>query len=206
MRRKILFDEERHAYTVDGKQVPSVTTILAYVTARHYGDINKEVLRLAAERGTEVHKATETIDYGGEPEVYPEIVPYVNAYIDFLRDFAPEILYAERMVYGEAGYCGTIDRVARVLGKTAVIDLKTTASPTRANYISYCAQTLAYADALREEDGVQGEIRRFLLFLKKDGKYRLVDCEKYEEKHKINARRVWDLCLELYKTIEGENE
>ena len=66
---KIEFDEEKHIYTVDGVRMPSVTEILAPITAKTDGEISKEVLRMAADRGTIVHKACEEIDYGLETEV-----------------------------------------------------------------------------------------------------------------------------------------
>jgi hypothetical protein len=82
----------------------------------------------AAARGTDVHKAAEALALGTIPEVEPEIEPYVEQYRRFLSDFAPEFLMAEAPVYNlTAGYAGTLDAIAKIDGKTVVVDMKTTA-------------------------------------------------------------------------------
>lgn len=194
---RIEFDEQKHEYRVDGRKVPSVTDIITPLTAKHYGDIAKEILLAAAERGTVVHEACEYLDYGCTAEVPAEYEGYVQAYADFLNDFRPELLAAEKMVYSAEGdYAGRLDRWFLMDGKTAVLDIKTTSSPNRANYMAGCCQTIAYADAV-------GDVkRRFLLYLKKEGRYRLIDCAEWERKHNFDARRVWQLCLDLYNETE----
>ena len=202
--KTIQYNDEKHDYTIDGKAVPSVTTILSYVTSRHYGDISPAVLQQAARRGTLVHEATESMDYGFDVEAEPDIAPYLRAYADFLNTYRPETLFAEWRLHGaDEEYAGTLDRLYRVNGELWVVDIKTTGSPTRQNYISYCAQLYAYAKAYDDDSG-EGLPKRFILFLKKDGKYRLIDVEEYEKKHVINGKLVWELCLKLWKECEGK--
>ena len=194
---KIEFDEEKHIYTVDGVRMPSVTEILAPITAKTYGEISKEVLRMAADRGTIVHKACEEIDYGLETEVPVEYEGYVEAYIAFLNDYRPDWSGIEQMVYnGDCGYCGTVDRYGMMLGSEWVVDIKTTTSPTKYTKMSGCCQTIAYRDAIVTTK------KRGLLYLKRTGEYSFVDCEKWSEKHHFNAEKAWQICLELYDTIE----
>jgi hypothetical protein len=82
----------------------------------------------AAARGTDVHKAAESLALGVVPKVEPEIEPYVEQYRRFLEDFAPEFVMAEAPVYSRKhGFAGTLDAVAKIGGKTVVCDLKTTA-------------------------------------------------------------------------------
>lgn len=173
------FNEEKHIYTVDGKVVPSVTDICSPITANHYGSINSAVLEMASRRGTAVHEATELIDLGSMPDDDPEIDGYVNAYLDFLLDYQPKWEYIEWVGHYEdfaMEYCGTVDRAGRVGDEFWVLDIKTTASPTKENYIATCCQTMAYAMMLEAERSCD----RYILYLKKDGTYRLVDCEEKE--------------------------
>lgn len=82
----------------------------------------------AAARGTDVHRAAETLALGGVPEYDDAIQPYVMQYQRFLEDFAPEFVMAEAPVYSKTfGYAGTLDAIARIDGQTVVMDLKTTA-------------------------------------------------------------------------------
>lgn len=174
---RIEFDEERHIYTVDGKQVPSVTDICNPITSEHYGAINAAILEMASRRGTAVHEATQLIDLGVMPDDDPEVDAYVNAYLDFLLDYKPKWEYIEYIGYNaDMGYCGTIDRAGQVGNEFWVLDLKTTASPTKENYIATCCQTEAYALMI----GKDCACKRKILYLKKDGSYRLVDCETKE--------------------------
>ena len=173
----IEFNEEKHIYTVDGKRYPSVTDICSPITSDHYGEINQAVLEMAARRGTAVHEATELIDLGAMPDDDPEIDGYINAYLDFLLDYQPHWEYIEWIGFNEVlGYCGTIDRAGEVGKEFWVLDIKTTASPTRENYIATCCQTRAYAMMLE----AHRQITRKILYLRKDGSYRLVDCEAKE--------------------------
>ena len=196
---RIDFDEEKHEYTVDGTKVPGVTEILEALTAKHYGEISKEVLQQAKDRGTAVHAACEDLDYGFEVEYIPaEWVGYVNAYAAFLNDYRPKWHGIEEMVYNpEQQYCGRVDRYGLIDGKMAVLDIKTTTSPTKQNYMAGACQTVAYGKAL------VGVKKGFLLYLQKSGGYRLVDTGEWAEKHDFNAEKVWDLCLELYNETEG---
>lgn len=183
----IEFDEEKHIYTVDGKVYPSVTDICSPITADHYGNINSAVLEMASRRGTAVHEATELIDLGTMPEDDPEIDGYVNAYLDFLLDYKPRWEYIEWIGCFDdlwdgmhrIKYCGTIDRAGYVGNEFWVMDIKTTANPTKENYIATCCQVTAYAnfEPIRNIYHVQHKI----LYLRKDGSYRLVDCYEKEK-------------------------
>jgi hypothetical protein len=174
---RIEFDEEKHIYTVNGKVVPSVTDICNPITSEHYGAINAAILEMASRRGTAVHEATQLIDLGVMPDDDPEVDAYVNAYLDFLLDYKPKWEYIEYIGYNaDMGYCGTIDRAGQVGNEFWVLDLKTTASPTKENYIATCCQTEAYALMI----GKDCICKRKILYLKKDGSYRLVDCEEKE--------------------------
>jgi len=57
------FNEEEHKYTLNGKVLPSVTTIL---DDGEYSNVNENVLNAARERGTEIHKELENYYKNGE--------------------------------------------------------------------------------------------------------------------------------------------
>ena len=198
---RIDFDEERHIYTVDGKKVPSVTEMLSYATAKHYGNINESVLRQAAQRGTDVHEACQDIDYGLEVKADPVIAPYVKAYVQFLCDYLPEWEEIEQKHYNEnLVYCGTVDRMGKINGRKAIVDIKTVSSISRTNYIVYSAQTYAYSRFY--DDGC--DFDRYILVLKKDGKYRLVNLGEWEQKQKVFGvgQAVFYHCFGLYYEFE----
>lgn len=202
---EIVFNEDTHQYFVDGIEKPSVTTILSYITAGHYGSLNQAVLDRARMKGTAVHELCEMYDYGCCPdEVESEIAPYIIAYQTFLRDYKPEWLGIEKIgycCYGD-GFCGTIDRYGMIDDRLTIVDLKTNASPTKENYISVCCQTAAYAMIL----GDKGTAKRYGVYLKSNGDYRLFDCMEFEKKQGLNVYGLFRQCYELYNTIEKIKE
>lgn len=209
---KIDFDEATHTYMVDGEKKPSVTEILSMLTAGHYAMINESVLRAAAERGKDVHRLCQDIDLGlDEEEFDPVLEPYGQAYLQFLFDYSPMWLEIEQMHYNkQCDFCGTIDRYGIIKGRPSIVDIKTTASPTRENMLSYCCQTVGYStfypvSYVRNKSGLDGEYKkpeRYILFLKKDGKYRLVNCEEYEEKNNWYAGGLFADCLKVKREVE----
>lgn len=196
---QIAFDEQKHEYTVDGERMPSVTELVDIITAKQYGEVNEITMKMAAERGSAVHEATQDLDLGFEVSVSPEFFPYVDAYMQFLIDYGPDWDGIEEIVYNpKYGYCGTVDRWGRLDGKAAVLDIKTTSSPNRQNYMAVACQTCLYAWAM--SGAYPGEaIKRYALYLKKDGKYRLIDLNEWEEKNDFDAVTVCEHILALYR-------
>ena len=211
---KIDFNEEKHEYTVGGVHIPSVSEILAPLNAERYGKINPAVVQQAAERGRAIHGITEQIDYGLEPdEDEVEMVEgYIDAYYQFLFDHEVEWSMVERIVACYRGvegepplYCGTVDRFGIVDGKAAVVDIKTYASMSTESQMTASCQTALYRDALL--NGKPGDsfhasqddsIKRYILHLKKDGKYRLIDLDNFDEKRGWNGPSVAGELLHLY--------
>ena len=199
----IEFNEEKHIYTVDGKVVPSVTDICSPITADHYGDINSAVLEMAARRGTAVHEATELIDLGTMPEDDTEIDGYINAYLDFLLDYQPKWEYIEWIGFNDIhGYCGTIDRAGKVGNEYWVLDIKTTASPSKEQYMATCCQTRAYSMMIKTDRTP----KRKILYLRKDGSYRLVDCEEKEAELSLDSFYLFLTLCEVKTYINSVKE
>jgi hypothetical protein len=125
---ELLFDEEKHKYTLDGKRLTSVTTILgggipkpflvpwaAKKAAeeawelRHLTDQEK-FIRLAkdahnqerdraAVRGTDIHALAEDLLNGRPVEVPEELYPYVDGYVRFLDRFHVVPALTEKTVF-----------------------------------------------------------------------------------------------------------
>ena len=189
---KIDFDEEKHEYSVGGAKIPSVSEILAPLSAERYGELNPWMVKAAAARGTAVHEACELIDYGADPEEDAEIDGYLVAYQSFLLDHDVSWQDIEKIVcYIRAAgelplFCGTVDRYGMVDGRNAVVDLKTYASLSTDAQLTASCQTTLYADAIESRGG---EIEaRYILHLRKDGTYRLVDLGEWDNKHGFNSR------------------
>lgn len=161
----VLFDRYHHRYSVRGKNVPSVTDILAPLTNLRM--VRAEVLHAAAHLGTAVHKACELDDLGqlDESSVIPALSGYLTAWRRFCADHTARWMRIESCVYHEQmGYAGTVDRYGLVDGAPAVVDLKTSAGlpPTIG------PQLAAYAKAIPE---ASAGVRRIGVLLKPGGHY-----------------------------------
>ena len=209
---KIDFDEEKHEYSVGGIRVPSVSEILAPLSAERYGELNPWMLKAAAAKGTAVHEATELVDYGIPLEPDPDVYDYMFAYETFLLEHEVDWEAIEGIVYYKRTedelplYAGTIDRFGLVDGIPAVVDIKTYASMSTDSQLSASCQTVLYADAL--ESMGRMVFGRYILHLRKDGTYRLIDLNKWDNEHGFNSRdtawmlwNVWNNKDKAKKTI-----
>lgn len=200
MKREVIFLEDEHKYLVDGEEAPSVTEILSPLH-RSYGKVNPSVLEYAANRGKAVHEALELYDLGGELEASPEIEGYIRAYLDWANVYRPKWTEVECIVVSLLyGYAGTLDRAGFLNGGDfAIVDIKTS-QPTKEALVSVCCQTAAYEIA-HKEITPQPVNKRYGLFLKSDGTYRLVDCEEYESKYAFSGYNAFHKLLKNYKMV-----
>lgn len=204
---KIDFDPEKHEYSVGGVKIPSVSEILAPLSADRYDGLNPWMLKAAAAKGTAVHEATEMIDYGIEPEEDPELEPYLLAYQTFLLEHDVEWRMIERIVNYNRGidgelpiYAGTVDRYGMLDGELAVVDIKTYASMSTDAMLNASCQTVLYRDAIEHHEVFSLNdppiIRRYILHLRKDGSYRLIDLVKFDREREFDSGSVaWQLCI-----------
>lgn len=94
---EIKFDENLHKYTVDGKEVISVTQLLQkHKITPSYDAVDKELLRMASERGTLIHEEVENWIEKGESG-FTEEAYYI---CDYLKDdaFYGSDILSEHMV------------------------------------------------------------------------------------------------------------
>ncbi len=217
---RIDFNEDKHEYSVGGVVIPSVSEILAPLSADRYSQIDKFVLKNAAERGTAVHAATRAIDYGFAPEEDFSISAYLKAYYMFLREVKPEWEMIEQIVWycrylGDTPlYAGTVDRYGKIDGKPCVVDIKTYASLSTDAFIGASCQTILYRDAIeamKDMDGTpemvksvwrendewmdkEDVIRRYVLHLKSDGNYRFASLDNFDKEREFRSGSVaWSL-------------
>lgn len=176
------FDESKHVYTVGGAQVPSVSRILRPLTADVYGEIDRDILRKAAEFGTAVHACTELLDLNDldESSVEAEWRPYVDAYVKWKETAQPEVLHIEdRLACSK--YAGTLDRIVRINGELWVIDLKTTSLIHK----HVGVQLAAYAALAEKFYG--GTYRRAALQLREDGAFKVFEFASIKDETCFNA-------------------
>ena len=101
---EINFDETLHKYTVDGKEVISVTHLLQkHKITPSYDAVDKELLRVASERGTLIHEEVEKWIESGEcgfTEESETICDYLFARADENSEIMSEQMVANDIVAG----------------------------------------------------------------------------------------------------------
>ena len=196
---KVQFDEATHTYTLDGKELPSVTHIIRYLAVDKANNADPNMALMARERGSAVHEATVMYDYSGEiPDDFPaEYAPYLEAYVQFCRDYHIKWeLIEHKMGNATLGFAGTLDRFGVIDDKLCILDIKTS---YKVDIPSLSAQLAAYHDLLLNEQFERLESANILhlgLQLMRTGKYRLyeTDCEKGSD--------LFYSCRRIYKTME----
>lgn len=188
MSGELQFDPESHVYTIDGKNLPSVTTII-----KEAGLIDSTWFTEAAMmRGIYVHQATELLDKNDldESSLDPILAPYVDAYKRFLDDTGFYISYIEKIVYNATyGYAGRLDRLGKFPTDKieSIIDIKT-GKPEKWHGVQLAAYGLCLGNEPR---------KRFGLYLSDTGNYRL---ERYTDRQDM---QIFLACLTIYKFKEA---
>lgn len=162
---ELTFEEEKHIYRLNGKYIPSVTTIMKPLSAALYKDIDEAVLQAAAERGKTVHECIENFIKFGFTDVPPELNLYFDGFQNWWDEYKPEVLGSEYRAYHPTlRYAGTSDLICMVRDIMVCVDFKTTAA---INEMLTRVQLEAYARALMEH---KIPIRaKAILHLGKDG-------------------------------------
>lgn len=165
------FDETNHRYSIDGRELVSVTqalTVAGLIDTRWFTEES-------ALRGSYVHAAIQLFHEGdlAEDSLDPALMPYFTAYRRFLDETGFQVDACEERVCDEAlGCAGTLDlrgrlpRPALKYPGIDLIDVKTGHLPTWVGY-----QTAGYARMLPR--GVSATRWRWCLNLQPDGTYRL---------------------------------
>lgn len=168
------FFDKGHVYMLDGERLPCVSDLCRFLHREIYKDAPVWQMEAAAERGKQVHAATEALDKTGTAEIDSEYAPYLEAYAAFLREHDVQWELIEHPDYHpEHRYAGTIDRYGTLDGFHTLLDIKTTYRV----YKPLCSASLNLYRLILESRG-QAVERLVILHLKKDGTYKLVKIEK----------------------------
>ena len=169
----LTFFDKGHVYMLEGERIPCVSDLCRFLSREVYKDAPLWQLEAAADRGTKVHAATETLDATGQAQIQEDYLPYLKAYASFLREHEVSWELTEHsMWHPEHRYAGTLDRCGMVDGKRTLVDFKTTYTVHK----PLCSASLNLYRMMLEAYGMPVE-QLMILHLKKDGSYRLVKFE-----------------------------
>lgn len=192
MAQILKFYDENHIYELDGEEIPSVSELARFASREIYGDIAQFTLDNAAERGTKVHKACENLDRYGDCEVDESIAPYIQAYIQFVKDYEPEWELIEKpLASTEKKFAGTLDRMGTLnTGDTAIVDLK---SSSVVQKVLATIQLNGYEELYREN--LKKDVDKlYILHLQKDGKYKLIEFQ--------HDTALFNACMTLHNALK----
>lgn len=120
----VVFNAEHHTYTLDGKELSGITSIISkYLFPNQYSNVSESVLNAARERGSIVHTDLE-MEFNGLTSNSPEVV----AYRELAKKHKIKQIAAEYVVTDYKSIATCIDSVAYVNGELSLIDYKTTAT------------------------------------------------------------------------------
>lgn len=147
--RYLEYYDDEHVYLVDGVIVPSVSEILSVKFGGKYSGVDKATLRKAAEAGTAVHEAIETLCKTGEADMeIPEVRNFLwlQKQYDFqvVSNELPVILFGSKE---EPVAAGRLDMVLSWGGKLGIADIKRVSSLDK-EYVAY--QTNIYRIAFQQ--------------------------------------------------------
>lgn len=123
MENKLIFNEEKHEYTLNGKKLISVTQLMQkHGLSPSYAGVSSEVLKAKAERGTLIHEEIEAFNKRGEIGFTPEMAQFK----DYVQKNKIDVLESESRVHNDI-VAGTIDLILDDEHFTPIIaDIKTT--------------------------------------------------------------------------------
>lgn len=162
---KTINENNRRLYvTPEGKQYPSVTTVLGWDTKQGILEWRKRVgeaaankiSRQASARGSRFHYQCEDyldnkepkIEGPGEKSMFTSIVPFLNR--------IQNIHLQEKSLYSDhLQTAGRVDCIADFDGRLSIIDFKTSSKPKSKEWITnYFCQGSAYAVMYEERTGI----------------------------------------------------
>ena len=168
----LVFREEDHKYFLNGEEIPSVSELTRFLSREIYGEADPIALQRAAEKGTAIHDALQTLDEKGEVEVDDEYAGYIQAYLKFREEHNVEWEKIEWMLTNGM-YAGRLDRYGLVDGVPCILDFKTTSRISKLHELLYSVALTLYFKLVRFNGKIADKI--YVLQLKSDGTYKLID-------------------------------
>ena len=169
----IRYDAIEHTYTApDGRLLSGITRVLKErLGLGTYAGVDPEVLKRAAERGTEVHRLCEEWDAIG---YYPEDNEDAKAYIDLQAKEGLIHVCSEYIVSDGHTYASPIDKVFKRGTVYDLADIKTTSTLDK-EYVSWQLSIYAYLFEMQNPHLNLGNL--YAIHLKK-GKAKMVRVER----------------------------
>ena len=178
---ELFFDPVTHAYTYQGKRVPSVSQILldmGFIDTQWFTQEGRE-------RGSLVHRAIEVHSRGAHCMKNPLIDMYIEAFKNFAKDceWEPEIIETPMACLQ---YAGTPDQIGKFNGKPSVLDIKT-GSISPVTGLQLAAYQKLYS---LKSEGIS--LKRFAIQLTETGRYILT-----EYKERMDGY-IWDAAVSIW--------
>lgn len=202
----LVFDPETHRYTLDGKRLPGVTTVLKPISTAFYRGVDPAVMEAAAILGQAVHKVIE-LDILGQLDTDMldyRLLPYYRGWRHFLATSGFTAQLSEQQLASRRyRYAGTLDLFGRLNGIRSLIDAKRVAMVAP----STGPQTMAYGNLVREArpdllpEGAP--LRRYALQLKKPAAGQdVAPWHLHPFTDDSRDARVWNSCLNIAHYIQ----
>lgn len=179
--RAFTFDPDKHIYrwADTGEEIPSVTQVIKRAGLSNMDGIPAEVLRIAGERGTNVHLATALHDYGTLDTIDPAHVPYLDAWKMWLEVFKVSFEPNEielQLVSEKYNFAGGLDRFKVRDNKLLVPDIKSGSKVYKTTGIQLGGYEILLKENFPELEKYPCE--RVAVQLKKNGKFQ---CHHFNE-------------------------
>lgn len=148
VRSSVVFDSKHHTYTLNGKQLSGITSLLdRQLFKDKYSGIPDEILTRAAERGTYIHQCCELVDEG----FISDNLESIN-YLSLKEKYNLQLEESEYIVSDNEHYASCIDKVYRVNDNTFHLgDIKTTYKLNK-EYVQWQLSIYAYLFELQNPD------------------------------------------------------
>lgn len=177
IKSRVIFDSESHTYTLDGKQLSGITSLLdRQLFKDKYSGIPDEILREAAERGTYIHQCCELADDG-----FVTDCEEANNYLALKSKHNLVVEESEYLVSDNGNYASCIDKVYRYSDTIFFLgDIKTTYKLNK-EYVQWQLSIYAYLFERQNPGAVVSSI--FAIWIRGDTA-KIVELDRIPE-HKI---------------------
>ena len=170
--KAVIFNEEEHTYTYNGKTLHGVTMAIGKLMGKSFPDT--DTVRLATLYGSDVHKAVENYYNSGNKNLSSEGAKWV---VEELTSFLPEIdrvIECEVMVSDFISTASKVDVVLHTKDGAYLFDIKTTSHFDR----PYCSLQLSIYKTLFEKNYEENVLGMFVLSTKKKRLFKILEQDK----------------------------
>ena len=187
------FDEETHAYTLNGSKVPSVTTVITDMLGSGYDFLSPADSEWYMMRGRAIHAYAELIA-NKKPFAAPDerIAGHVSALHKFFAVASKVHLVEYRVANPVYGYAGTLDLLCEIGGAKCLVDFKSSLNESRV-----ALQLGAYNMALPKAYQTN---KAYGVELNEDGTFKMYRVENLQE-----SAREFIVLLSAYKIKQKVN-